>query len=204
MSQSSKILRSTNSMEVISKYLPITTLQTYNLINQHFYDKLVPEIMRNRNLYPCIQNEQHLFIHENALWSLQLTNNTQLEYIDFENDLWRHDDQWIIKEGSNTKPVKLFDFKDIGATDESLKLADDEEILPQYVFHLNAHKFLIFPLKEALFITRGLIIEKNPWEAMKITSTPAPEEKLLRSGISLQRQNGRVTDVLFIGGNENK
>jgi len=70
--------------------------------------------------------------------------------------------------------------------------------------HLNAYRYLIFPLKEALFINRGLIIDINPWEEMRITKTAPPPERLLRSGISLQRTHGRVTDILCIGGNEDK
>lgn len=71
--------------------------------------------------------------------------------------------------------------------------------------HLNAYKYLIFPLKEALFISRGLIIDINPWEStMKVTKTAPPKERLLRSGISLQKEHGRVTDILCIGGNELK
>lgn len=70
--------------------------------------------------------------------------------------------------------------------------------------HLNAYRYLIFPLKEALFITRGLLIDINPWEKMRITKTSTPPERLLRSGISLQKQHGRVTDILCTGGNEDK
>lgn len=51
--------------------------------------------------------------------------------------------------------------------------------------HLNAYRYLIFPLKEALFINRGLIIDINPWEPMKVSKTTPPPDKLLRSGISL-------------------
>ena len=32
------------------------------------------------------------FIKDNALWSLQVTNTTETREIDFEDDLWRHDD----------------------------------------------------------------------------------------------------------------
>lgn len=39
---------------------------------------------------------------------------------------------------------------------------------------------------------------------MKVTKTPPPPEKLLRSGISLQKEFGRVHGVLFLGGNEVK
>lgn len=52
--------------------------------------------MRNRKLYPCIQAEAHLFIKDNALWSLQVTNTTETKEIDFEDDLWRHDNQYVI------------------------------------------------------------------------------------------------------------
>ena len=184
---SQALLKSINSIQSISNYLSIQTLQSYNLLNHQFYDKIVPEVMRNRRLYPCIQNEQHLFIKDNALWSLQITNTTALREIDFEDDKWRHDDQFEITAGSNTKPKKLFDFKSLGqgSDDAELKIADDEEVLPQYVHHLNAYRYLIFPLKEALFINRGLIIDINPWEEMRITKTAPPPERLLRSGISL-------------------
>jgi len=70
--------------------------------------------------------------------------------------------------------------------------------------HLNAYRYLIFPLKEALFINRGLIIDINPWEPIKVSKTAAPPDKLLRSGISLQREYGRVAHILCIGGNEAK
>jgi len=128
----SNILKSTNSMQVISTYLSIQQLQSFNLLNHHFYDKIVPEVMRNRKLYPCIQNEQHLFIKDNALWSLQITNTTSLREIDFEDDKWRHDDQFEIQAGSNVKPKKLFSFKSLGEgkDDPELKIAEDEEVLP--------------------------------------------------------------------------
>jgi len=66
------------------------------------------------------------------LWSLQITNTTNLKFIDFEEDPWRHDDQYVITAGSNTKPKKLFDFKTLGegSNDAELKIAEDEEILP--------------------------------------------------------------------------
>ena len=70
--------------------------------------------------------------------------------------------------------------------------------------HLNAYRYLIFPLKEALFINRGLIIDINPWEPMKVTKTAPPPDKLLRSGISIQRKYGRVANILCIAGNEAK
>ena len=48
--------------------------------------------MRNRKLTPCIQGEANLFIKDKAVWSLEITNATQMEEIDFENDEWRHED----------------------------------------------------------------------------------------------------------------
>jgi|TARA_B110000285_G_C15043169_1_gene572881 hypothetical protein len=48
--------------------------------------------MRNRKLIPCIQGEANLFIKDKALWGLEITNSTQTEEIDFENDAWRHED----------------------------------------------------------------------------------------------------------------
>lgn len=48
--------------------------------------------MRNRKLIPCIQGEAQLFIKDKALYALEITNSTQTEEIDFENDAWRHED----------------------------------------------------------------------------------------------------------------
>lgn len=89
--------------------------------------------MRNRKLIPCIQGEANLFIKDKALWGLEITNSTQTEEIDFENDAWRHEDQFVISENSSSKTKKLFTFESINqaaGADEELKIAADEEILP--------------------------------------------------------------------------
>jgi hypothetical protein len=41
----------------ISLYLPVRQLLDWNLLNKHFYDKIVPQVMRNRQLYPVIQKK---------------------------------------------------------------------------------------------------------------------------------------------------
>jgi hypothetical protein len=47
--------------------------------------------MRNRKMYPSIDLQLHLFIHDNKLYGHHLDNNTPTTEIDFEEDEWRHD-----------------------------------------------------------------------------------------------------------------
>ena len=85
-----------------------------------------------------------------------------------------------------------------------MKIQPDEEVLPQYVWYIGGNQYLIFPLKEAIFITRGLIVKMKPDNQLEVSSTPEPEVKLLRSGISFKWMDDKVTDVLTLGGNEDK
>jgi len=85
-------LKSTNVWEVISKNLSARDMLDLQRINLQTYETLIPTVMRNRKLIPCIQGEAQLFIKDKALYALEITNSTQTEEIDFENDAWRHED----------------------------------------------------------------------------------------------------------------
>jgi hypothetical protein len=71
--------------------LTIAKILQLNSVNREFYYKIVPEIMRNRKMYPSIDLQLHLFIHDNKLYGHHLDNNTPTTEIDFEEDEWRHD-----------------------------------------------------------------------------------------------------------------
>jgi len=51
---SQRLVKSQNCMMEISHFLPHKQLLDWQLMNTHFYDKIVPEVMRNRSLNPVI------------------------------------------------------------------------------------------------------------------------------------------------------
>lgn len=96
--------------------------------------------MKNRGIYPTITPELHLLIKDNALWALQFSNSVNLKEIEFEEDEWRHDNQYTIEDKSLGRLEKvlnfdvLYNFEDGKATDDDIdpraKIAEDEEIIP--------------------------------------------------------------------------
>jgi hypothetical protein len=76
MSTSPAILKSINVWEVISKNLCARDMLSLQRINNHTYEQLIPTVMRNRKLIPCIQGEANLFIKDKALYALEITNST--------------------------------------------------------------------------------------------------------------------------------
>ena len=63
----------------------------------------------------------------------------------------------------------MFDVKELSEKDAKIELAADEEILPHFVIPLSSFKYLVYPLKEAIFVTRGLIVECMPNSEPKVT-----------------------------------
>lgn len=171
---SSRIVKSQNCMMEISKYLPQKQLFEWQLLNTHFYNKIVPEVMRNRQLNPIIQQKVHIFLKEKAVYGISITDKQDIKYVDFEEDNWRHDSQYTI----NEKCTLLFDMSKFS------EVAEDEEILPHYIIQLNATKFIVYPLKEAVFLGKGLVIEIGQNAEPKVVKElKAPPEQLLRPGI---------------------
>ena len=173
----------------------------WQLINSHFYDKLVPEITRNRNLNPPVKADIHVFLKEKTVYGLTLNATQDLHLVDFEEDPWRHDCQYTI----NEKPKKLFDVKELSDKHKDVNLQTDEEILPHFVIPLSSFKFLVYPLKEAIFLTRGMIVECMPNSEPKVISlTTPPPEQLLRPGVCPQTKANQIKEIMFLGGNESK
>ena len=185
--------------------MPIAKVLQLNLVNREFYDKIVPEIMRNRKMYPSIDLKLHLFIRDDKLYGHHLDNNTPTIEIDFEQDEWRHDNQYIFADKSLNGSELILDLKKFWDEDmdPSVRLNKDEEILLQYIIQLHKYKYLIFPLKDALKLTRGILVECRGGVPSYKAMTGLPED-LHRPGIALQKNNGRVVDILFLGGNEQK
>ena len=128
-----------------------------------------------------------------------------MRLIDFEEDPWRQDNQYLI-EDENMGPKLLFNFKKIGEgeDDNELKIDEKEEVLQHYIIALSHNKFLIYPLKEAIHLKRGLIVTCSDGNITSVTKTSPPPIDLIRPGVSPQKQNGVIKDILFLGGNEGK
>lgn len=116
--------------------------------------------------------------------------------MDDEDDEWRHDDQYR----SRTGPTRLFGFND----HPEIRIQADEEILPQYVLHLYDSTYLIFPIKEGLFISRGILIEIADNGTFDVKKIEGPPEKIMRPGVSVQDSDLNDIKVLLLGGNEAK
>ena len=118
-------------MQTLSTFLPVTKVLQLNLLNHEFYDKIVPEIMRNRKMYPAINLQLHLFIHDDKLYGHHLDNNTIVTEIDFEEDEWRHDNQYVFGDKSLNAPEMILDLKSLQGEDleAGVRLKEDEEVL---------------------------------------------------------------------------
>lgn len=206
---SKKLLGSTGCMQTISEFLTVHKFIAMNLVNRQFYDRIIPEVMTQRKLYPNIDPQMHLFIYNQQLWGVKVASKSTTLEIDFEDDKWFHDNQHEFDEKGHQWPEMLIDFKEIGQdeTDPQLKIGQKEDVLIQYCFQVRKDKFLIFPLTDTVNVTRGLFIElgdKHKKEKMQVTKTsPAPRE-LIRPGVCPQKTKGLITDMLFAGGNEEK
>ena len=143
-----KIVQSQNCMMEISKFLPANQLLEWQLINKKFYENVVPTVMRNRQMNPVIAQKIHLFLKDKAVYGMTLNDSHVVKEVDFEDDNWRHDSQYTV----NEKVKLLFDMSKFE------EVANDEEILPHYIQQLNANQFVVFPLREAVFLGRGLIV----------------------------------------------
>jgi len=79
-------LKSQHTQQAMSYYLPKTDILGLNLVNKHFYDVVVPRIMKNRQMYPSINPETHFFINKGEMYGLSMSNYTQTRLVDFEED----------------------------------------------------------------------------------------------------------------------
>ena len=80
--------------------------------------------------------ELHLFVKDTVMYALHLSNGTPVREIDFEEDEWRHDNQYILTNKAINKVEKIFDFKELWENEKYKDLnimEKDCDILPQYI-----------------------------------------------------------------------
>ena len=188
----------------LSEFLTVPQILQLNLVNRQFYEEVVPHFMRNRNLNPSITPETHIFAKGGTIYQLHFNNQVPTREVDFEEDEWRHDNQHKILD-ANVKPQPLIKVSDlVDHPDQDIKINNDEEILSQYIVQINRYKFLVWPLKGALKLCRGVFIDIDREGKVTYKRTSEPPGTILKPGISVQRRDGVITDILFLGGNQEK
>ena len=126
----------------------------------------------------------------------------------FEDEIWLHDHHHEFNSTDGNRLNKLFSAKEItqAASEEAMKIQDNEELVVQYIYQIDLTTFVVFPLRESVFVGRGLILtlekqEKN-YMINNIELIAAPPVELCRPGIKFHQTRGQLSDILFIGGNE--
>jgi len=206
---SKKFLSSVGVWQTITEFLPVAKILKLQECSKEFYERLIPRVMYARNMFPSVDPQMHLYIHNQCLWGIKLPSKSVTREVDFEEDEWIHENQHVLDDKGHQWPEKLIDFKELGkdSGDPTLEIGQREDVLIQYVFQVAKDKFIVFPLTDTVLITRGLLIElgdRQKKEAPRVTKTlPVPRE-LIRPGVLPQKTKGAITDILLCGGNEDK
>ena len=131
-----RLVKNQYAMAELTSFLPMSYLFQLNQVNKKFYNETVPKIMNSRSLYPSCDMELHLFVKDTILYALPLSHGTPVREIDFEEDEWRHDNQYILTNKAINKVEKIFDFKELWENDKYKDqniMEKDCDILPQYI-----------------------------------------------------------------------
>ena len=117
-------------MLALSKFLQRNEILELNLVSKQFYELFIPLVMRNRQLYPTINPETHLFAKNGKIFGINLSTYSKFREIDFEEDEWRHDNHYMIVDKKVSKVEIIFDTDELKAIpDEKIKLQEGEELL---------------------------------------------------------------------------
>lgn len=129
-------LKSTFAMQNVTEFMTIQQILALQLLNKDFYNRVIPNVMTVRKMFPNIDPKMHLFISNNSLWGIKIPSRSDAREVDFEEDEWIHENQYVLDENGHQWPEKLFDFKDIGAGEEDpeLQIGAKEEVLIQNTF----------------------------------------------------------------------
>lgn len=80
----------------------------------------------------------------------------------------------------------------------------DLDFAIQYCFKITSLEFLIFPLKQGKFITRGIHVYKLLDDKISFKLTQYAPLTLINPGVSVLKKFGKFTGIVFLGGNEGK
>lgn len=118
-------------MQVISEFQSTKQNLQLQLLNKQFYQDIVPNVMEQRKMFPSIDPQAHLYIHEGQVWGIKIPSQCITREVEFEDDEWIHENQHELDQQGHHWPEKYFDIADIGkdGDDPELKIAENEEVL---------------------------------------------------------------------------
>ena len=149
------IFNSQHCMQCVGEFLPRSTILSLNSVNKRFYNQIIPEMMRNLKMFPLASRQNYLFIKENKIYAQNYSNATKTREIDFENDDWQHDNQYVFDDEYSNHPTAIVDFQDLK---DLAMLEDNEEVLFQNIVQVDQNNILIFPLKDALKLEKCISV----------------------------------------------
>ena len=106
-------------------------------------------------MFPLASRQNYLFIKENKIYAQNYSNATKTREIDFENDDWQHDNQYVFDDEYSNHPTAIVDFQDLK---DLAMLEDNEEVLFQNIVQVDQNNILIFPLKDALKLEKCISV----------------------------------------------
>ena len=66
--------------------------------------------MTQRRMNPNIDPKMHLFITGTELWGIKIPSKCNAREVDFEEDEWLHENQYVLDPNGHQWPEKLFSF----------------------------------------------------------------------------------------------
>ena len=169
-------------MQKIGECLPRSKILELNLLSKKFYNQIVPNMMVNLKMFPLASRQTYLFIKDNKIYAQNFNNATKTKEIDFEDDAWQHDNQYVFNDEYSNHPTAIIELQDLK---DAAMLTDDEEILFQNVVQIDQNNILIFPLKDALKLEKCISVTfiKDEKPILKLHSLNI--DQLNRPGIAV-------------------
>lgn len=149
------LLASKDCMGLIANNMPLKSFLNLQLVSKKFYDDVVPSVMNKLKKFPNVDPYMHLFIKDKIVYGMKVSQGTETHLVDFEEDEWLHDYQHEIKDDTHHKPEKLFTIDELPLN----KDGKSEEVLIQNIVQIKRNMFIVFPLKDSVIVTRGIIVE---------------------------------------------
>ena len=98
----------------MTEFMTVQQMLQLQLLNKDFYNRIIPNVMDKRKMFPNIDPKMHLYIYNKELWGIKIPSKSDAREVEFEEDEWIHENQYVLSKDGHQWPEKLFEFKDIG------------------------------------------------------------------------------------------
>ena len=66
------LLKSTFALQNITEYMTVRQILNLQLLNKDFYNRVIPNVMTVRKMFPNIDPKMHLYIFQKSLWGVKI------------------------------------------------------------------------------------------------------------------------------------